>query len=181
MESSKQLHKTLTNLEKRDEFSGVVLITQSDQELLAHAYGYANRAWKIENRMDTRFDTASVTKLFTAAAIFILVEQSLLSLDTRIMEFLDLRDTNISPDVTVYHLLTHSSGIGDDCEEEDGEIYEDLWKTRPNYMVTQTADFLPQFVHKQPNFKPGEGCRYCNCSFILLGLAIEKISDRYCF
>ena len=160
----------------KDEFSGVVLITQADRELFARAYGYANRAWKIENNLDIRFDTASVTKLFTAVAIFMLIEQGKLSFDTRILEFLDLRDTNISPDVTVYHLLTHSSGVGDDCEEEDGEIYEDLWKTRPNYMVTQTKDFLPQFAHKSANFKPGEGCRYCNCSFILLGLAIEKIS-----
>ena len=38
--------------------------------------------------------------------------------------------TNISEEVNVYHLLTHTSGIGDDCEEEDGERYEDLWKTR---------------------------------------------------
>ncbi|MGD9002366.1 MAG: serine hydrolase domain-containing protein, partial [Anaerolineae bacterium] len=37
-------------------------------------------------------------------------------------------------------------------------------------------DFLPQFVHKAPNFPPGEGCRYCNCSWILLGLMIERVT-----
>jgi CubicO group peptidase (beta-lactamase class C family) len=176
MDSFGRLHEKLSAQALKDEFSGVVLITQAGRRVFEHAYGYANRAWKIENRMDTRFDTASVTKLFTAMAIFGLIERDMLSFDTRITEFLDLRDTNISPEVTVYHLLTHSSGIGDDCEEEDGDIYEELWKTKPNYMVTRTADFLPQFVHKPSNFKPGEGCRYCNCSFILLGLAIEKIS-----
>jgi CubicO group peptidase (beta-lactamase class C family) len=66
--------------------------------------------------------------------------------------------------------------MGDDVEEEDGELYEELWKTKPNYAVTQTADFLPQFVHKPPHFAPGEGCRYCNCSYVLLGLVIEKIA-----
>ncbi|MFQ5616372.1 MAG: serine hydrolase domain-containing protein [Anaerolineales bacterium] len=76
--------------------------------------------------------------------------------------------------MNVFHLLTHTSGIGDDCEEEDGENYEDLWKTKPNYSVTTAADFLPQFIHKPPNFPPGQGCRYCNCSFVLLGLMIEK-------
>lgn len=76
----------------------------------------------------------------------------------------------------VYHLLTHTSGIGDDAEEENGESYEDLWRTKPNYAVTTTADFLPQFIHKPPNFPPGQGCSYCNCSFVLLGLMIEKIS-----
>jgi CubicO group peptidase (beta-lactamase class C family) len=72
--------------------------------------------------------------------------------------------------------LTHTSGIGDDCEEEDGELYEDLWKTRSNYSVTTTADFLPQFAHKPANFSPGQGCRYCNCSFVLLGLMIEQVT-----
>jgi CubicO group peptidase (beta-lactamase class C family) len=43
-------------------------------------------------------------------------------------------------------------------------------------MVTETADFLPQFIHKPPNFPPGADCRYCNCSYVLLGLLVEKIS-----
>ena len=76
--------------------------------------------------------------------------------------------------VNVFHLLTHSSGIGDDADEEAGESYEDLWISRPNYSVTEAADFLPQFVHRPPNFAPGQGCRYCNCSYVLLGLMLEK-------
>ena len=42
--------------------------------------------------------------------------------------------------------------------------------------MTNTDDFLPQFVHKPANFPPGERCRYCNCSYVLLGLMIEKIT-----
>ncbi len=49
-------------------------------------------------------------------------------------------------------------------------------KTKANYWVTQTEDFLPQFIHKPANFPPGQGCRYCNCSYVLLGLMIEKVS-----
>ena len=92
----------------------------------------------------------------------------------RVIAYLGLEGTKISDDVNVFHLLTHTSGIGDDCEEEDGEIYEDFWKTKPNYSVRVTEDFLPQFVYKEANFAPGQGCRYCNCSFVLLGLMIEK-------
>jgi CubicO group peptidase (beta-lactamase class C family) len=72
--------------------------------------------------------------------------------------------------------LTHTSGIADDAEEESGEVYADVWKTRSNYAVIETADFLPQFAYKPPNFPPGQGCRYCNCSYVLLGLLIEKAS-----
>lgn len=153
-----------------------MLITRGESQLYAGAYGYASRPWKIRNTLDMRFDTASVTKLFTSVATLQLIDQGLLAFDTGVISFLELDDTTISREVNVFHLLTHTSGIGDDCEEEAGESYEDLWKTKPNYAVTTTADFLPQFIRKPPNFPPGQGCRYCNCSFVLLGLMIEKIT-----
>jgi hypothetical protein len=63
-------------------------------------------------------------------------------------------DTAIAREVNVYHLLTHTSGIADDAEEENGEEYADLFRTNPNYAVTETADFLPQFASKPPNSRP---------------------------
>jgi CubicO group peptidase (beta-lactamase class C family) len=170
------LDQYFSTLEAQDAFSGVALVTQGDDELFAAPYGYASRAWNIRNRLDTRFDTASITKLFTSIATLQLIDHGDLGFDTRAIGFLGLEDTAISPEVTVFHLLTHSSGIGDDCEEEDGEVYEDLWRAKPNYSVTETADFLPQFVHRPANFPPGEGCRYCNCSWILLGLMVEQVT-----
>jgi len=92
------------------------------------------------------------------------------------VERLRLEGTPLSKDVTVFHLLTHTSGIGDGAEEEAGERYEDLWKAKPNYSVTETRDFLPQFVNKPANFPPGQGCRHCNSGCILLGLLIESVS-----
>jgi len=176
MKSADILDQYLHELEVKDQFSGVVLITRGEKEIYSGAFGYASRSWKIRNSMDVRFDTASITKLFTTIGILQLIDQKLLSFETSAIEFLGLKDTKISKEVNVYHLLTHTSGIGDDCEEEDGEVYEDLWKTRPNYSIRNTEDFLPQFIHKDPNFPPGRGCRYCNCSFVLLGLMIEKAS-----
>jgi CubicO group peptidase (beta-lactamase class C family) len=176
MNDKETLHGYFLKREANDTFSGVVLVTQGETQLYAAAYGYASRPWKVRNTLETRFDTASITKLFTAVATLQWVDQGAFTLDTPVIPFLGLEGTTISPEVTVHHLLSHTSGIGDDCEEEDGEVYEDLWKTRANYSVTETADFLPQFVHKPPNFPPGQGCRYCNCSFVLLGLMIERVS-----
>ena len=160
----------------RDLFSGAVLITQGASRLYARAYGYASRAWLAPNDLDTRFDTASITKLFTAVATLQLIDQGLIAFDTPVVERLRLEATPLPKDVTVYHLLTHTSGIADDADEEAGERYEDLWRAKPNYSVIETRDFLPQFVHKPANFPPGEGCRYCNCGYVLLGLLIEEIS-----
>jgi CubicO group peptidase (beta-lactamase class C family) len=174
VDAAAELNAYFGRLESRDAFSGAVLITRGRARLFARAYGYASRAWKIRNTLETRFDTASITKLFTAVATMQLVDRGLVTLDTSAIDYLDLPATGVSRGITVRHLLTHTSGIGDDSEEEDGEDYEDVWKDRPNYSVTRTSDFLPQFIHKAPNFPPGEGCRYCNCGYVLLGLMIEK-------
>lgn len=176
MAAVSELNGYFRELEEQDRFSGVVFITQGSREIFTGAYGYASRAWKIKNHLDIWFDTASITKLFTAVATLQLVGQGSLRLDTRVSDLLDLADTAISGEVTVFHLLTHSSGIGDDADEEAGESYEALWLARPNYTVLETVDFLPQFIHKPANFPPGQGCRYCNCGYILLGLLIEKLS-----
>jgi len=176
MNAQSELNHYLQTLEAEDKFSGVVLITRGDACLYEGAFGYASRSWKIPNTLATRFDTASITKLFTAVATLQLIDQQRLAFDTSIVDLLDLKGTQIAPEVTIYHLLTHTSGIADDADEENGERYEDIWKDKPNYSVTTTADFLPQFAYKAANFAPGEGCRYCNCSYVLLGLAIEKIS-----
>jgi CubicO group peptidase (beta-lactamase class C family) len=164
----------LRELEAADKFSGVVGITQGDQELLLDAFGYASRTWSIPATVETRFDTASITKLFTAVATLQLIEQGAFALETSVIGYLGLDRTGISPAVTPYHLLTHTSGIADDADEEAGERYEDLFLDRPNYSVIETADYLPQFVGKPANFAPGEGCRYCNVGYVLLGLMIER-------
>lgn len=164
------------DLEQQHQFSGVVLITQGASTLWSNAYGLASRAWGIPNTLATRFDTASITKLFTGLAALQLVDQGRLSLDTRAIPQLGLTATSISPDVTVHQLLTHSSGIGDDAEEENNESYEAIWQTRTSYLIRATADFLPQFIDKPANFPPGQGCRYCNVGYLLVGLLIEQAS-----
>jgi len=168
------LHESLLEHAAADEFSGVVRIDRGGQPILHEAYGLASRTWGIPCRLETRFDTASITKLFTAVAVLQQVESGAFDLDTSTIGFLELRDTEISPAVTPYQLLTHTSGIGDDADEEAGESYEALFVDRPNYSILTTADFLPQFAQKAANFAPGEGCRYCNCSYVLLGLMVER-------
>lgn len=176
MLSPTELDQYFSDLTEQDKFSGVVLITRGKQELFAQAYGYASRAWKIPNTLDIRFDTASITKLFTSVAVMQMIDQKRLSFETSVIDFLGLAGTAISPAVNVYHLLTHTSGIADDADEEAGEELEDIYREKPNYSIKETVDFLPQFVYKPSNFAPGQGCRYCNVSYILLGLMVERVT-----
>jgi len=157
-------------------YSGVCLVKQGDDALVHEAFGLAHRGFGVPNTVDTRFDIASITKTFTAAAILQLVEAGSITLDLPVMPFLGIAGTRISDDVTVYHCLTHTSGSGDDADEEAGEEYEALFVDKPNYSLRETADHLPHFVAKEPNFAPGEGVRYNNVAFVLLGLVIEKVT-----
>jgi len=168
------LSSYLSEKTAKDDFSGIVRIDHAGQTVFEEVHGLASRAWQVPISPQTRFDCASVTKLFTAVATLQQVQSGAFSLDTSAIEYLGLAGTNISSGVTVYHLLTHTSGIGDDADEEAGERYEDLFVDKPNYALRQTADCLPNFVHKPSNFAPGEGCRYCNVSYVLLGLMVEK-------
>ena len=159
-------------------FSGVVQLRHRGETIFAEAYGFATPRWRVPNTLDTRFDTASITKLFTSVATLQLVGAGKLDLDASIHDYVELGGTTISERVTLRHLLTHTSGIADDADEEDGEDLALLYLDKPCYAIMETADFLPQFVHKPPRAAPGVQCRYCNVGFILAGLAIERVTGQ---
>jgi len=176
--NSRQIEEIYKNY--ASEFSGVCLVIKGNETLFAVANGLANRDFNIPNTINTRFDTASVTKIFTAAAVLQLAEKGLLGLDDKIHDIVDLKNTAIPDDVRIEHLLNHTSGIADDADEEAGEDYSTLFIDKPNYAIRNCADFLPNFAHKPHNFKAGTNVRYNNCAYILLGLAIEKITGIDC-
>lgn len=168
------LSSLLSSLSSRHDFSGVICVERGGKIMAHEAFGLAHRGFANPNRLTTRFDIASVTKLFTAVATLQCIEQGDFALDTSLVDYLGLEGTAIPKAVTIFHALTHTSGIADDADEEAGEDYAELFRESPNYRIRDTADFLPNFAYKTPNFPPGEGVRYNNCAFVLLGLAIER-------
>lgn len=155
-------------------FAGVVAVREHGREILHLVTGIANRTANVPVSRATRFDVASVTKLLSATATMQLIERGAFALDTSMVEFLALEGDHFSPLITPHHLLSHTSGIGDDADEEAGERYEDLFIDSPNYGVRATTDQFRFFATRAPNFAPGEGTRYCNSGFVMLGLMIEK-------
>lgn len=157
-------------------FSGVALIKEKDNIIFELATGFAHKGYQIHNGMETKFDTASITKVFTAAGIVLLESEGKLNFTDKIHDIIDLSSTEIPTDVEIRHLLTHTSGIADDADEESGEDYSELFVSFPNYAIRENKDFLKNFAYKKPNFKAGTAVRYNNCAFVLLGLVIEQIS-----
>ena len=160
-----------------NDFNGVVLIRKGSSTVFERASGLATRKWDVPNTLDTRFDSASITKLFTSVAVLQQVAAGNLDLELSIHHYVDLAGTRIPIEVNLLHLLTHTSGIADDADEESGESYDDLYSEVPSYSFTQTADYLQQFVQKESLADPGVETNYINAGYILAGLALERVTD----
>ncbi len=161
----------------KNSFSGTVLVKEENRTVVEKSYGYANRSEQIENRTDTRYGIASGCKLFTAIAICQLVEGGKLSFETRLVDCLDTSFPNFDKDITIHHLLTHTSGIPDYFDEEVMDDFEELWVKNPMYLLRTVEDFLPLFQNQRMKFKAGERFHYNNAGFILLGLIVEQTSQ----
>ena len=166
---------------KENDFSGVFSVSDKNGIIFQKACGYRNKAEELPNTIDTAFAIASGTKLFTALSVCKLIDEKKLSLDDRIADILTQDLKKIDKDVTVYHLLTHTSGIGDYIDEEESSEYFDilkLYETRPVHKWETLDFYLPMINELPPKFKPGERYGYSNAGFVLLGLVIEAVSKQ---
>ncbi|WP_097003325.1 serine hydrolase domain-containing protein [Lacrimispora amygdalina] len=164
-------------------FSGCISICQKEKILYQKAYGYADLPNKVLNNMDTRFATASAGKVFVAVGILQLVEQGKLHLEDTIGALLALDWKQIDTEITVWQLLTHTSGIPDYFDESVMTEYEDLWVDFPNYRIRSNKDLLPLFIHKPMMYPKGSRFQYNNTGFVVLAMILEQITgmefDKY--
>lgn len=167
----------ITDVMGKNNFSGTVLVKNDNKILAEKGYGYANRSEQIENSFDTRFGIASGCKLFTSIAICQLVEDGILSFETKLEDCLNVSFPNFDKDITIHHLLTHTAGIPDYFDEEVMDDFEELWVKNPMYLIRTLEDFLPLFQNQPMKLKVGERFHYNNAGYILLGLIIEQASQ----
>ena len=171
---------TLSEWERTRGLSGSFLVTRRGETLLEHACGHADRVAMLPNTPATRFGLASVTKVFTAVAIARLAGAGRVDFSAPVVRLLppERRPSTLRDDVTVHHLLCHTSGIADYFEEEQEPEpeYADLWAQRPCYRIERPADFLPLFGDLPPYRPPGERWQYSNAGYVLLGLVLEELT-----
>ena len=161
------------------DFSGVISVSVLEDNIYRQTFGCRNRAEELPNREDTAFAIASGTKLFTALCVCQLIDRGLLSMESRVCDLIGHDTGSINKDVTVLHLLTHTSGIGDYIDEEASSDYFDILKLydhRPVHRWDSLVFYLPMFNELPQKFAPGERFGYSNAGFILLGLVIEAVS-----
>lgn len=151
------------------QFMGSALVARDGVVLFNKGYGSANLEWDIPNSPTTKFRLGSVTKQFTAASILLLEERGKLSVSDPVKKY--IADAPAAWDkVTIYHLLTHTSGIPSFTGFPDYGPTEAI-PTTPEKLVARFRD-------KPLEFQPGEKWNYSNSGYVLLGHLLEKVTGE---
>ncbi len=160
----------LDRLASADLFSGVVLLARNGSPIFQKAYGLANRELQVPNTLDTRFNVASIGKLFTSAAIARLARDGRLSYSDAIAKWLPSTKIPSADRITVAQLLDMTSGLGD--------IFGPAYAATPKDRLQELSDYLALFETRPLLFEPGTGREYSNAGYVVLGLIIEKITGK---
>jgi len=159
-------------------FAGVIAIKIDGTMVLEQAYGLADRSHCIPNTLETRFNLASGTKFLTALGIGRLIDAGQISLSTPLSTCLDIGFPNISQEVTIGQLTTHTAGVYDYLDEEVVSDIDLLVLPIPCYQLRRLSDYIPLLRQGPMKFLLGERFSYSNSGYILLGLVIETLSGQ---
>ncbi len=167
-DKSKWLHGIFENLHNRHAFSGAVLYAEKGRMVYKEAFGYADIREKKNIETSSSFQIASVSKMFTAMAALMLLEDSLVDLDTDIRAYLPEFPYE---GITIRLLMNHRSGLS-----RYMTLAHEQWK---NKTIPLTNDeMLKLFVEHKPTvyFQPDRGFHYCNTNYAILANIIERVS-----
>lgn len=143
------------------QFWGAVLVARDGEPILMRGYGYATEDLEPISA-ESLFDIASISKMFTAACVLRLQEQGSLSLNDPIDRFFP----QAGAEITIHHLLTHTSGKSDGHGAIQSLSFDDR------------DEAVRRFVASRSNAAPGERFEYCNGGYVVLGAIIEKVSGQ---
>jgi CubicO group peptidase (beta-lactamase class C family)/pimeloyl-ACP methyl ester carboxylesterase len=165
--------------------TGVALAVDQDGKVLFDGVaGFANGEAQIPLAPTDRFRIYSITKTFTAVLILQLVDEGVLSLDDTVTDWLDDPEVVRIPNVdriTIRRLLTHTSGVYD-YFAEDSPFWQDAYLGEDaDWSRVWSPEELLAYAdgaNHAPDFAPGEGVRYSNTGYILLGLIVEEATAQ---
>ncbi len=156
-----------TEMEKHRVPGLALMVVEDGKVTKSQGYGFSNLEVSSPATADTVFEIGSITKQFTAGGILLLAQDGKLSVDDKISKHLK----NI-PDawtnVTIRHLLTHTSGIRNYTVLDGFELRQHLTQEK----------FIKAMSNVPMDFQPGDSWKYCNTGFNLLGFIIENVSGK---
>jgi CubicO group peptidase (beta-lactamase class C family) len=174
-ELGRALDGYLSKLAADDVFSGVALVAKNGEAVFQKAYGFADRANRISNTMQTRFNVGSINKTFTQLAIGQLVNEGKISYTDTIGKIIPDYAQPATRSATVEQLLTHKAGVAD--------FFGPAFTAMPKDRFRSNADYFKLVSGLAPLFAPGARSQYCNGCYIVLGAIVERAAgmpyERY--
>ena len=165
-----QINALVTMFHEYNQFTGSILVTENGKVIYRKGFGLANRETNTPNEPATRHRLASVTKQFTSMAIMQLVAEGKLRLDVPITTYLPAYPAATGKQITIHHLLTHTSGIPN---------YTSFENYREVMVKSMTpAEIVKLFSSEPLEFIPGEKYAYSNSGYVLLGYIIETVTGK---
>jgi len=143
-----------------------LLVLRTNQPVKRATYGLANLELKVPVGPATAFEIGSLTKQFTAACILMLAQDGKITVDDKISRYLHVPE--LWQDITIRHLLTHTSGLKSYTMLDGFELRRHL----------SQAQFIDTLAAQPLEFAPGQAFKYCNSGYNLLGFIIENISGK---
>jgi CubicO group peptidase (beta-lactamase class C family) len=169
-----ELEELVGRLSEADVFSGVVALAKDGTVVFQRAYGHADKNFDVLAQLDTKYNVASMGKMFTAVAIAQLVERDLLSFDDPLSKFLPrFPNEEASKKILVKHLLSHTAGLG--------MWWGPRWEQRSMKDTFATVDSMVAWAAQDETttqFEPGTSYRYSNTGFVVLGKIIEQATGQ---
>jgi len=151
---------------KKKQIPGCAVLVRKDGEVVLSAgYGMANLEHGVAVTPKTVFQSGSVGKQFTAMAVMMLVEEGKLSLGDPVSKFLKVPSSWSA--ITIRHLLTHTSGLGD---------YPEKFSLQKDY---SEEELLKMVTTQELDFEPGEKWAYSNLGYLTLGIVIHKVTGKF--
>jgi CubicO group peptidase (beta-lactamase class C family) len=156
-------------------FSGVVRVDSAHGVGVEKAYGLAHRGHGIPNSADTQFAIASGTKGLTALTVASLVEEGRIELSTSARSVLGADLPLVGDEVTIEHLLSHRSGIGDYLGEAGDHDLADYPMPVPVHELASTEEYVAALDGRPMTSAPGERFAYNNSGYVVLALIAERV------
>ena len=153
-------------------FNGAWLYAEKGEIVGKGALGFRDPENTLPITEDTIYQLASVSKNFTATAVMLLVRAGKLGLEDKLVKFFP--ELTAYQDVTVRHLLTHTSGVPDYFDDADWFIK--IWKEEKRVPGNDEILRFLRETEAKPYFAPGEGLHYSNTGYNLLALLAERLS-----
>lgn len=166
---SEELHELLQTYNALNTFNGSAMVVYKGDVLLNTGFGFKNTEKKSRAYSTTIYQIGSLTKQFTATVILKLEEQGILHINEPVSKYIP--ELSIGNKITIYHLLTHTSGIYNYTDNGD------FMKNKLEKPTNKTE--MLQLISTYPlEFEPGTKMKYSNSGYLILGYIIEAVTGK---